>query len=79
MVTVPLIEWWFTALNEPVGIILITNERSRLVTKLYAARQECAEKEELMGLSLCMSPTNENELWIVHKKVMRVEDAQGTP
>ena len=70
----PLLEYWYMALHEPVGIVVISNNRHGLLTKLYAARQESPDKEELMGLSICTSPTSDNELWIVHKKVKVVKE-----
>jgi hypothetical protein len=72
----PLLEWWFSALHEPVGIILMTTDRHRLMNQLYAARQQHDNPEELMGLSICLSPTAENELWIVHK-IVKMENADA--
>lgn len=71
----PLLERWFQALHEPVGIILYTNDRQRLMNQLYAARKAHDTPEELMGLSICLSPTAENELWIIHK-IVRVENVE---
>lgn len=64
-----MLEWWYEALHEPVGIILLTSDRHRLMNQLYAARVDAGKPEELAGLSICMSPTAENELWILHRKV----------
>lgn len=70
----PLLEWWFQALNEPVGIILKTSDRTRLTAKLYAARAAHSNPQELAGLSIAMSPTALDELWIIHQ-IIKVEDA----
>lgn len=71
-----LLEYWMLAFAEPVGIIVTSNNRHLLMNKLYAARKEAeSQHPELMQLSICVSPTNAEELWIIHK-VVRVEDAK---
>lgn len=64
----PVLEYWYIALNEPVGIVVMSDNRHLLMNKLYAARQQ-AQDPDLQALSICMSPTNDTELWIVHKTV----------
>ena len=78
MMPVNYLEFWFSAKSEEVGVIIMTNDRNRLSQKLYAVRREYHETNpgELEGLSICMSPTSDQELWIVHKvvKTMRADD-----
>lgn len=77
----PPLEYWFQARKEQVGIILLTDNRELLMNRLYAARAEYHKTypNELDGLSICLSPTSDQELWIVHKIVRteRVEDGQS--
>lgn len=65
----PILEYWFTALNSSVGIVVNSSDRHTLMNKLYEARRTYSNPAELEGLSITMSPTNDQELWIVHKKV----------
>lgn len=75
----PPLEYWFMALREQVGIILMTNDASRMRQALYIARSEVKDLHpELMSLSICISPSAENELWIIHKTVrINVDDSEG--
>lgn len=73
----PLLELWFSALNEPVGIIVTSTNRPLLIQKLYKARAEYSDPEVLAGLSICTSPTTDTEIWIVHKVVKVVPEPQG--
>lgn len=70
------LEWWFQALHEPVGIILTSNNRVVLMNKLYAARKAYTQDDSLQALSICVSPTDPTELWIVHKTV-RIDADDG--
>lgn len=72
----PLLEWWFQAQAEPVGLILRASDRHQLVHKLYAARAASPQSAELAGLSIAMSPTSTEEIWIIHNGKMRVENAE---
>lgn len=60
-----LLEYWYAALAEPVGVVLRTDDRDRLRAKLYAARREAVD-EKLSSLSIIFSPTAEDEVWIMH-------------
>lgn len=61
------IEFWYSALNQPVGICIETDNTERCKMKLYAARV-AAEDETLASLSIVQSPTNPAHLWIIHKE-----------
>jgi hypothetical protein len=67
--SLPLLELWLQALHEPVGIVVETTNRTTLMNRLYEARKEYQDREALMGLSICVSPMSENELWIIHQTV----------
>jgi hypothetical protein len=61
-----MLEYWYRALAEPSGIILVTNDRDGLRQALYRARRS-ANDPDLDGLSLVLSPTDDNQLWIIKK------------
>jgi hypothetical protein len=67
--SLPILEYWFAAKREQVGIVVTSNNRQRFMNQLYAARREYPDPRELEDLSICVSPTNETELWIVHKTI----------
>ena len=60
-----MLELWKQALEERVGICIITDNRKILQQHLYRARVE-AKDPELEQL-IIMLPENEDELWLVHK------------
>jgi hypothetical protein len=62
-----MIEHWYTALREPVGLCLRSNDRALLRQKLYAARRE-AKDEALEALSVIFSIEDETHLWIIKAK-----------
>lgn len=74
----PLLEYWFDAEKEPVGIILDSNNRQLLISRLYLARQEYQKQDPgaFSGISVCVSPTSDTEVWLVHK-IVKVQDAEG--
>ena len=77
--SLPPLEYWFIALREPVGLILYTDNRQLLMNRLYAARAEYAKggNQELDELALCVSPTSDQELWIV-RKIVRTENVKDS-
>ena len=62
-----LLEYWYDALKQPVGLILRTSDVEALKQRLYAARR-AASDPRLIDLTLATSPDfPESELWIVRK------------
>lgn len=60
-----MIELLHLALAAPLGIIIETpDDPERVRQKLYAARRE---SEDFSCLSICMSPVNPQQLWLVKK------------
>lgn len=74
----PILEYWYKALGQQVGIIILTSDTKRLMSQLYAARAN-ANDSRLEALSICTSPTSPNELWIVHKTVRITHEGDRTP
>lgn len=72
----PVLEYWYKALGQQVGIVIVSSDTKRLMSQLYVARRE-AQDPDLMKLSICTSPTSPDELWIVHKTV-KVNHAEGS-
>lgn len=60
----PFLDLWYQALATPVGMAFTTNDRNALRQKLYAARAATGDPD-LDKLSLVLSPTDENQIWIV--------------
>jgi len=52
----------YDALRSDVGIVIASSDREHTRAQFYKLRKE---DEDLSVLSLKMSPTNSNELWIV--------------
>jgi hypothetical protein len=73
-----VLEFWFDANRQPVGIIVTTDDRNLLMNRLYEARREYQKQDPgaLSDLSICISPTNDSELWIIHKTVKVDENGQ---
>lgn len=59
-----LLTHWYTALREPIGLCLRTNDRNLLRQRLYAVRVK-AKDEALEKLSIIFSPSEEDQLWIM--------------
>lgn len=59
-----LLTHWYTALREPIGLCLRTNDRNLLRQRLYAIRAR-AKDEALEKLSIIFSPNEEDQLWII--------------
>lgn len=64
-----LLEMWYQALASPRGVCVRVDEGDveGVRQKLYAARREAAD-EDLKTLSLVISPTTPNEIWIVKRE-----------
>jgi len=65
---VNFVEFWYLALAQPVGIVIETNDPERLRQRLYAARRDAME-EDFAKISIVISPTNPNHIWLVHKRI----------
>lgn len=63
------LQYLYQALTSEEGICLQVDEgeRKQAVQRLYAARRE-AKDPQLDILGFVMSPTDENQLWIMKKK-----------
>lgn len=63
------LEPWYRALRSPAGVCfrIIGGSYQLAIAKLYAARREALDPN-LSTLSICASPTDPGELWIVHSK-----------
>lgn len=72
-----LLEFWYAALRSPSGVrIRILQGENRLaLAKLYKARTEALD-ERLASLSICVSPTASDEIWIVHREASAAEPEQ---
>ncbi len=58
-----ILNLWYSALDEPVGKVISTNDRSFLRNRLYSLRKGANDpKLKCLGI---VFPENPNELWIV--------------
>lgn len=65
----PIVEYWYRALRERIGLKIATNDADRLRAKLYAERKKIGDPQ-LDVLMLHTSPLNpKGELWISHRSV----------
>lgn len=71
---IDLLELWYAALRAEVGISIQTSDPKRLRERLYAARR-AAEDEDLDTLFITLSPTSENSIWIMHKRILTNAEA----
>lgn len=72
-----LLELLYTALREPIGLRVPTNDASRLRAKLYEVRKE---QEAFRVLSFTLSPASpETELWITRNEQAEVETPLPSP
>lgn len=62
-----MLEHWYAALSSDYGVVIRCSDRERTRQRLYAARKE-AQDPDLDDLSICFSPTNSSDLWIVKRK-----------
>lgn len=71
------LEFWYAALRADIGVVIDTDNVSRLQQKLYIARRE-AQDPSLEGLSIVISPTSPStQLWIVKRDA--ADSGNGTP
>lgn len=76
-----MIEFWYQALAADVGIVITTDDPTRCIQKLYAARKEAGDLE-LDSISIVRSPTNPVEIWLVKRHgqaQVRLPDAESDP
>lgn len=59
------LDLWYQAAASSCGVVVYTTDRDFLRQKLYAARAS-ARDPDLDQLSLVLSPTDENHIWIIH-------------
>lgn len=64
---IPLVELLYRALSSPHGVVVSTNDVTRLREKFYAVRRE-AQNPDFEALTFAPSRANpETELWLVRK------------
>ena len=62
------LEYWYTALHSPLGVVLAVSDVPRAIQKLYQARQQSGDPE-LSGLSIRKSPLlPDEEVWLVKQQ-----------
>lgn len=67
--SLPLLELWYRALREPIGIKVTVTDTDRAKAKLYAARKD-ADDPALAALMIQTSPLNpKGEVWITHREI----------
>lgn len=62
-----MLELWYKALHAKYGIVVRTSDRERLRNKLYVLRA-ASEDKDIEGISIIMSPTSQNEIWLIKRK-----------
>jgi hypothetical protein len=70
-VSLELTEILYDALRTPHGVVVETNDPSRLRQKLYAIRRE---DPDLSPLAFVISPLNGSDLWILNKGTSNAEE-----
>lgn len=60
----PYLSYWYAALASDLGVCVLTDNRERLRQRLYAARAASGDTS-LEGLSLVLSPLNQEHVWIL--------------
>lgn len=60
-----MIHFLYEALEEPIGLIIRSDEPTLLRQKLYAERKK---DPRLRALRIVASPSDERELWIIKKR-----------
>lgn len=69
-----LLALWFKALEEPVGLVLSTNDSARLRAKLYEVRKPYPELQKLF---LALGPDSpKTTVLILHKEIKVSNDAE---
>lgn len=65
----PILELWYRALQEPIGIIVPCSDPDKMKARLYVARKQAADPE-LQKLMIHTSPRKDRaEVWITHRHV----------
>lgn len=62
----PKLELWYEALASEFGLILSVSDPEFVRQKLYALRAKSGDAD-LESISLVVSPTNPQELWMVKR------------
>jgi hypothetical protein len=62
-----MLELWYQALAEPIGLVIETNNPDRYKARLYRAREESGDPA-LKALSIVQSPTTPNQIWIIKNR-----------
>jgi hypothetical protein len=71
-VSAKYLEYLYDALAQPVGTVIQTSNPELLRQKLYQLRRDQAPTFE--DLAFLISPTNPDQLWIIHKHQPRAEE-----
>ena len=67
--SLPILELWYTALREPIGIAIPCSDPEKLRARLYVARKQAADPA-IQGLMIHTSPRNKaGEVWITHRHI----------
>lgn len=61
-----MLELWYAALREDIGVVIETDDPDRCIQKLYAARRQ-AQDPDLNAISIVRSPTDNFHLWLVKR------------
>lgn len=70
---------WYMALHTPAGYCFRVDvgDPTIYIAKLYAARRDAMDPQ-LKSLSITRSPTDEREVWIVHRTAPEITDGSQT-
>lgn len=58
---------WYSALAEPYGLVVETDNPERLKARLYAARADAMDPS-LEDISIKTSPFNPSQLWLIKRR-----------
>ena len=76
MIEPSLIELLYSAINEPLGVVVSTNNAKHLRAKLYPLRKS---DPDLARLAFVVSPTApDTELWIVNRPEKEIAENSDT-
>jgi hypothetical protein len=63
-----MLEFWYEALSEPIGIVLVTNNLEAAKQALYKARRDCGDSD-LASLTIRVNPlAPDRELFIMKSR-----------
>jgi len=71
LVKEPILNYWYRALQSPLGISILCSDTESVRSRLYLVRKE-AKDPDLDQISICSSPFDPMKLWLV-KKVKKNE------